>query len=97
MKAIILGKDYWMNSMFSVARYYGGITIDGDDYLIVPPADDLVRKDWLKVYTKYGREKVLESLRNGILDVRKVNEYLSPKEPERTKETPIDTQLNLFD
>lgn len=96
MKAILLGKDYWLNSMFSIARYYGGITIDGDEYVIVPPVDDLIRKDWAKVYAKYGREKVLECLRNGIIDPRKAMEYLNPKEPERAKETPVDTQLELF-
>ena len=32
---ILMTKDYWMNSMFSVARFYGGITMNGNRYFIV--------------------------------------------------------------
>lgn len=33
--AIIMTEEYWANSHFSVARYYGQITIGGKNYVIV--------------------------------------------------------------
>lgn len=35
MKAIVMAEAYWANSMFSVARYYGKISVDGHEYVIV--------------------------------------------------------------
>ena len=34
-ETIIYPEEYWMNSIFSIARYYGGCTIKGKDYIIV--------------------------------------------------------------
>lgn len=34
-ETIIYPKEYWMNSPFSIARYYGGCTINGKEYIIV--------------------------------------------------------------
>lgn len=33
--AIIMTEEYWANSQFSIARYYGGIQIGGKSYKIV--------------------------------------------------------------
>jgi hypothetical protein len=87
---IAMAEDYWANSQFSVARYYGGIVINGAKYVIVnekgitlyelsdpsskhyakdgkaiPPGKpaDLVRKEWVPVYKKLGREAFLEYLK----------------------------------
>lgn len=35
MSAIIMTEEYWANSHFSIARYYGQITISGKTYVIV--------------------------------------------------------------
>lgn len=35
MKAILMTEEFWAGSMFSVARYYGGINIGGKQYIIV--------------------------------------------------------------
>lgn len=35
MSAVIMTEEYWANSYFSVARYYGGIKVNGDEYKIV--------------------------------------------------------------
>ena len=35
MNTIIMTEEYWANSQFSVARYYGGIIINGKSYKIV--------------------------------------------------------------
>ena len=35
MSAILMTEEYWANTPFSVARYYGGIKMDGIEYIIV--------------------------------------------------------------
>lgn len=35
MKTILMTEEYWANSQFSIARYCGGIKINGIDYIIV--------------------------------------------------------------
>lgn len=35
MSAVIMTEEYWANSHLSIARYYGGITVNGDEYKIV--------------------------------------------------------------
>lgn len=35
MSAIIMTENYWANSHLSIARYYGGIKLNGDEYKIV--------------------------------------------------------------
>ena len=35
--------DAWINSQLSVARHYGGIKLNGSDYLIEKPSGDLVK------------------------------------------------------
>lgn len=56
---IIMTEEYWANSPFSVARYYGGIKVEGVDYIIV-------NKEGKDIYEcsaeaeKAGREKAIE-------------------------------------
>lgn len=52
-----------MNSQLSVARHYGGIKIDGVQYVVV--GTDLLRKDWIPVYKKLGRERTIGLIKNG--------------------------------
>lgn len=93
MNSVIIMEQYWANSYFSIARYYGGVKIDGHEYKIVnkegvtleelsnpsskhyvksgkaiPPGEpaDLVRKDWIPVYRKLGRDRTLELVRDGV-------------------------------
>lgn len=35
MNAIVMTEEYWANSMLSIARYYGKISVDGHEYVIV--------------------------------------------------------------
>lgn len=93
MSTIIMTEEYWANSHLSVARYYGGIKVNGHEYKIVnkdgitleelsdprskhyvregkaipagEPAD-LVRKDWIPIYRKLGREKTIELVKRGL-------------------------------
>lgn len=54
----------WFNSQLSVAKYTGGIRINGSEYILMdsdePAAEgcfkpDLVRTDWRSLYTKLHR------------------------------------------
>ena len=92
MSAVIMTEEYWANSQLSIARYYGGIKLDGNEYKIVnkdgvtleelsnpsskhyagdgmaiPPGEpaDLVRKDWIPIYRKLGRDRTIELVKNG--------------------------------
>ena len=61
-----------MNSQLSVARFYGGIKFNGEEYVIVPPKNDLLLKGWVPVYKKLGRERTIGLINNGTsLDVAK--------------------------
>ena len=35
-------------TQFSIARYSGGCTLNGDHYIYIPPTDELIRADVLK-------------------------------------------------
>lgn len=92
MSAVIMTEEYWANSHLSIARYYGEIKMNGNEYKIVnkdgvtleelsnpsskhyvgdgmaiPPGEpaDLVRKDWIPVYRKIGRDRTIELVKNG--------------------------------
>lgn len=93
MNAVIMTEQCWANSHLSIARYYGGVKIDGHEYKIVnkegvtleelsnpsskhyvksgkaiPPGEpaDLVRKDWIPVYRKLGRDTTIKLVRDGV-------------------------------
>ena len=74
---LLMEESAWRNSYLSVARHYGGISFQGNEYNIVnkfgqtlfessiPPGEpaDLV-VDWLvPYYRKMGREKFIEHLK----------------------------------
>ena len=65
MAPILIEEGYWMNSPLSVARFYGGIRFNGEEYVIVPPKNDLLLKDWVPVYKKLGREQTIGLIKNG--------------------------------
>ena len=35
MNAILMTQEYWISSPFSIARCYGGISVDGKQYVVV--------------------------------------------------------------
>lgn len=51
--AIIRGVS---QSQFSVARHYGGCRAHGTDYVYVPPSDELIRADVIKLLAKIRKE-----------------------------------------
>lgn len=52
-------EEYWANSQLSVAKYYGGINLDGREYIIV---DKLGRDLWecSAIAERDGRDKAIE-------------------------------------
>lgn len=53
-----MAEEYWANSQFSIARYYGGVNINGKQFLVV-------NKDGKDIYEcsleaeREGREKAI--------------------------------------
>ena len=67
---ILMTKESWLNSQLSIARYYGGIKINGKEYVVEDT--DLILKSWLPVYKTLGRDKTIGLIKNGTtLDVAK--------------------------
>lgn len=61
-----------MNSQLSVARFYGGIKFNGEEYVIVPPKNDLLLSKWVPVYKALGRERTVNLIKSGTsLEVAK--------------------------
>lgn len=56
---LLMTEEYWANSQLSVARYYGGIKLDGHEYIIV---DKLGRDLWecSAIAEREGRDKAIE-------------------------------------
>lgn len=63
--AILIEEGYWMNSQLSVARFYGGIKFNGEEYVIVPPKNDLLLSKWVPVFKALGRERTVKLIKNG--------------------------------
>lgn len=59
MKAIVMAEEYWGNSMFSIARYYGEITVGGFDYVVVDKRGHDIFECSIEA-EKAGREKAIE-------------------------------------
>ena len=66
MTPILIEEGYWMNSQLSVARFYGGIKFNGEEYVIVPPKNDLLLSKWVPVFKALGRKRTVELIENGI-------------------------------
>ena len=60
---IVIEREAWINSQLSLARFTGGVVLNGKEYLVMGYGD-LVRKDWILVYANLGREKTIELLKN---------------------------------
>lgn len=86
---IAMAKEYWLNGIFSAARHYGGMMLNGNQYCIVnrygkpywgaivptEPAD-LVIVDWIPLYRKVGRERFIEIVKktNDLTEAKRMAE-----------------------
>lgn len=66
MKPILIEEGYWMNTQLSVARFYGGIKFNGEEYVVVPPKNDMIQSKWAAIYRKLGREKFIELIKQNV-------------------------------
>lgn len=62
MSAIMMAKGFWLESQFSIARFYSGVRINGTRYIIMGSEQDLVDDRFAKYYNKLGREKFIQIL-----------------------------------
>lgn len=58
MNAIVMAESYWANTHFSIARYYGRISVDGFDYVIVDKRGKTVFECSIEA-ARDGREKAI--------------------------------------
>lgn len=65
-------KEFWLNSQFSIARFYGGIQINGRQFIIMGSEQDLVDNYFVKYYHKLGREKFMQILEQNMHTDKKV-------------------------
>ena len=59
---ILMTKEYWLNSQFSIARFTGGIKLNDVEYWVVGEERDLIDSDFEKYYTKLGRNEFMRIL-----------------------------------
>ena len=56
---LLMTEEYWANSQFSIARYYGGIKINGKEYIIVDKNGiDIFKLS--EIAEKEGKDKAIE-------------------------------------
>lgn len=80
MNALVMTEEFWMNSMFSLARFSGGINVNGKQYILNHQTKDLIRSDFVKTYQKVGRDKVIEMLKDGK-SKEEIEEYAKSIKP----------------
>lgn len=58
-----IGPDYWRNSHFSIAKYSGGLILNGTRYVLCPATDYLIREDiWKKEFKdKKVRDRIAKA------------------------------------
>jgi len=59
MKPILMTEEFWANSQFSIARYYGQIKVGGDLYVIVDQKGRTLMECSI-IAEKEGRDKAIE-------------------------------------
>lgn len=59
MNAIVITEHYWANSMFSIVRYFGKISVGGFDYVIVDKRGHNIFECTIEA-EKAGREMAIE-------------------------------------
>ena len=84
-------------SYFSVARYSGGVKINGKLFLYCPIRDILVRDDWMKAYQTLDYNKFLEAVKSGVKPELPSNTHRGRKAKNKgDKSSKIETP-SLFD
>lgn len=75
-----------MNSQLSVAKYYGGIKINGSEFTILHDSGDLINTSFRKYYNALGRELFLSVLKgSNSVDVKDVEANMKAALVERKR------------
>ena len=107
---LLMEESAWRNSYLSVARHYGGISFQGNEYTIVnkygqtlfensiPPGEpaDLVVSWLVPYYKKMGRDKSIEHLKTIPEGAGKKDVIKSLKEVTKRYKKPKNIELNEF-
>ena len=105
---LLMEESAWCNSILSVARHYGGISFQGNEYTIVnkygqtlfessiPPGEpaDLVVSWLVPYYKKMGREKFVEHLKTIPEGAGKKDMIKSFKDVIKRSKKPKNAELN---
>ena len=96
---VMMTKEYWLASQLSVARFAGGCKAWGHEYLVMPVTADLLRTDFIPLYTKLGRDKFMETLKfYPHADEKELKQHMKNLIAEKNGAKPDDTkQLDLFE
>lgn len=78
------------SSFFSVARYSGGVKIQGELYIYHPERDILIKDDWDKYYRRLQWEDFIDAVKSG--QKPKLPKNVKTKKQEQKPITP-----SLFD
>lgn len=102
---LLMQQEYWTNTHLSIARFTGGVRIDGKEYIVVdkfgrslyetsiPTGEtaDLIYVGLQKSYKQLGRETIIEALNKG----KTLSEIKAMKKPK--KEIKVIKQKSLFE
>ena len=64
VKPIMMYYDYWINTYFSVARFYFGMQYNGYSYCVVGKEKDLLLSDFVPLYNEMGREAFIRMIKD---------------------------------
>jgi len=97
---IFIPQDTWLKSPLSIARHYGGIRIEGQEFYI--EGTDLVHNDFIPFLRKLGRKRFLAILRDNPQlpnpDLKRIMQaVIKAKVSVPNKAIPSPTQPSLFD
>ena len=103
---LLMTQEYWKNTHFSIARFTGGVRIDGKEYIVVDrlgrslyetsipdgATADLIYVGLQRSYKKLGREAIIEALNNG----KTLTEIKAMKKPvKESKPTAVQAKLDF--
>ena len=57
---LLMTEDYWMNSQFSIARFYGGMTLNGREYILVDKQGRDLWENGNSIIKREGRQITFE-------------------------------------
>ena len=60
---VVMSPDYWLNSQLSVARHFGGMTLNNVRYVVEDDTYDLVMEYFHLAYLKWVKPERLEYLK----------------------------------